>query len=81
MGIGAGRIDGVDAVDPAVKDCGALIDIMRIGAVGRVELGGDGKFAAAQDALQAAARGMARQRFQQARWDRADWCRLVHCGW
>jgi hypothetical protein len=76
MRIGAGRIDGVDAVDPAVKDCGALIDIMRIGAVGRVELGGDGEFAAAQNTLETAARGMSRQQFKQGAGIVADWCRL-----
>jgi hypothetical protein len=80
MRIGAGRIDGVDAVNPAVKDRRTLIDIMRIGAVGRVELGGDGKFAAAQDALQAAARGMSRQGFQRRAWDRRGWCRSGSLG-
>ena len=45
--VGARGIDRVDAIDPAVKDRGALVDVVRVGAVGRVELGGDGEFAAA----------------------------------
>ncbi len=36
VAVGAGGVDRVDAVDPAVKDLGALVDIFRIGAVGRV---------------------------------------------
>jgi hypothetical protein len=80
MGIGAGGVDGVDAVNPAVKDRRAFIDIMRVGAVGRVEFGGDGEFAAAQDALQAAERGMSRQGFKQCAWDRWGWCRSGSLG-
>ena len=40
---------------------GAAIDLLRIGGVGRIELGGDGELAAAEHALQAAARGVSGQ--------------------
>jgi hypothetical protein len=74
MGVGARGVDGVDAVNPAVKDRRAFVDFMRVGAVGRVEFGGDGEFAAAQDTLQSAARGVSRQGFEQAPGS-SGWCR------
>ncbi len=61
MAIGAGGIDGVDAVDPAVEHRGALEDVLRVGAVRWVEFGGDGEFAAPEHPFQPAARGMAGQ--------------------
>jgi hypothetical protein len=59
MAVSARRIDGVDAVDPAVEDRGALVDVLGIGAIGRVQLGGNGKFAAAEHTLQPTERGVA----------------------
>ena len=61
MAVGTGGIDRIDAVDPALEDCGPLVDVFRVGAVGRVEFGGNGEFASPQNTLQPAARGMAGQ--------------------
>ncbi len=44
------------------KMCGALVDVLGIGAVGRVQFRGDGELAAAQHALEPPARGVAGQR-------------------
>ncbi len=65
VAVGAGGIDGVDAVDPAVEDRARVRRRPRIGAVGRVELGRHREFAAPQHALQPAARGMAGQRIER----------------
>ena len=57
----ARAVGGVDAVDPALEDARALVDVLGVGAVGRVQFGGDGELAAPQHPLQPAARGMAGQ--------------------
>src|SRR5690606_21776790 len=62
---GAGGIDGVDAVHPAVEDRRALVDLLRIGAVRRVELGGDRELATPQNALEPPPRRMAWQRIER----------------
>ena len=41
----AGAVGGVDGVDPALEDGGALVDVLGIGGIGRVQLGGDGELA------------------------------------
>ena len=52
-------------VDPALEDVRAVVDVLRVGGIGRVQLGRDGELAAAQHALQPPARGVARQRRQR----------------
>ncbi len=54
VAVRAGGIDGVDAVAHAGQHEGGRVDVFRVGAVGRVQFGGDGKAAGAQDALQPA---------------------------
>src|SRR5690606_24347289 len=58
-------IDRIDAVHPAVEDLGALVDVFRIRAVGRVELRRHREFAAPQYAFQPPARGMAGEGIQR----------------
>ena len=65
VAVGAGRIDGVDGVHPAVERRDAVVDVLRVGGIGRVQLGGDGELAAPQHALQPPARGMAGQRIER----------------
>jgi len=64
MHIGAGGVGGVDGVADLGEDEGAVKDLLRIGGIRRVELGGDGELALAQHALQPAAGAMAGQRRQ-----------------
>ena len=66
VAVGARRIDGVDGVDPALEDRGAVVDVLRVGGVGRVQLGRHRELAAPKHALQPPARGMAGQRDRAA---------------
>ena len=68
--VGAGGVDGVDRVAALGQHHGPVVDVARVGRIGRVELGGDGELAGAQHALEPAARGVAgqgRQRVGRAR--------------
>ena len=52
-------VSRIHAVDVAVEQARTLVDVVGQGRIGRRELGGDGKPAFAQDALQATARDVA----------------------
>ena len=65
VAVGARRIDGVDGVDPAVERRDAVVDVLRVGGVGRVQLGSNRELAAPQHALQPPARGMAGERVER----------------
>src|SRR6516165_346839 len=62
MHIGARGIGGINGVADLGEDEGAVVDLLRIGGVRGVELGGDGELPLAQHALEPAARAVARQR-------------------
>ena len=62
----ARAVGGVDAVDPALEDLRALVDVLRVRGIGRIEFGGDGELAAPEHPLKPPARGMAGQ-FDQRR--------------
>ena len=72
VAVGTRTVRGVDRVDPAIEDRGAVEDIHRIGGVGRREFRGDGEFARPQDPLETAARGVSRQGFEPELPDRSD---------
>ena len=61
MAVGTAPVRGVDRIDVAVKDAGAVVDLLRIGGIGRSQLGGDGELSGAQHALKAAGRCVAGQ--------------------
>ncbi len=65
VAVGARGIDGVDGVDPAVEHFRAVVDVLGVGAVRRIELGGDRELAAPQHTLQAPARSVAGQGLQR----------------
>ena len=65
MAIGAGGIDGIDAIHPPIEDFRPVIDILRIRAVRRIEFGRHGKFTATKDAFQASARRVTGQGLQR----------------
>ena len=52
VAVGAAAVGGVDRVDVAVEHAGAPIDLVGIGGIRRVELGGHGEPAGAQHALE-----------------------------
>src|SRR6516164_2775846 len=62
MHIGTRGIGGIYGVADFGEDEGAVVDLLRIGGVRGVELGGDGELPLAQHALEPAARAVARQR-------------------
>ena len=61
VAVGAAAVRCVDRVDVAVEHARAAIDVLGIGGIGRVELGGDGECSGAQHALEAAGRRVSRQ--------------------
>ena len=65
VAVGARRIDGVDRVHPAVEYRGAVVDLLRVGGIGRVQLRRHGELAAPEHALQPPARRMAGQRIER----------------
>jgi hypothetical protein len=54
MAVGAGRIDRVDAIHPAVEDRGAFVDVFRVGAVRGIEFRRDRELPTPQNAFQPA---------------------------
>src|SRR5690606_6221345 len=65
VAVGAGGIDGINAINPSIEDLRPVIDVLRIRAVRRIEFGRHGKFTATKDALQASARSVAGQGFER----------------
>ena len=59
VAIRAAAIGGIDRIDVAVEYPRAPVDVLRVGRIGRRELGGDREPAGPQHALEAARRGMA----------------------
>ncbi len=56
VAVGAGTVGGVDGVAYLREHQRVAVDVFGVGAVGRVELGGDGEAAGAQDTFEAACR-------------------------
>ncbi len=65
VAVGARSVDSVDGVDPALKDGGSVVDILRVGGVGRVQLRRHCELAAPKHALEPPARRVAGQRIER----------------
>jgi hypothetical protein len=61
MAVRAGAVGGVDPVDPALENLRAFVDVLGVGGIRRIELRGDGEFAATEHPFEPPARRMAGQ--------------------